>query len=164
RATSPACRGSAISRASASLSRTRRARWSERSRSRPTPRSKTCERDCFASMLRQRGAEERMERKQASDYPQELLNLFDRYVHGGIDRRGFLDGAARFAVGGMTAAMLLDELSPKFAEAQQVPSDDKRLNASYVEYDSPQGSGKVKAYLARPASAKTNKLPGVLVV
>ena len=76
-----------------------------------------------------------MERKQASDYPQELLNLFDRYVHGGIDRRGFLDGAARFAVGGMTAAMLLDELSPKFAEAQQVPSDDKRLNASYVEYD-----------------------------
>ena len=105
-----------------------------------------------------------MERKRASDYPQELLNLFDKYVHGVIDRRGFLVGAAKFTVGGLTAAMLLDELSPKFAEAQQVTPDDKRLAPETLEYDSPQGSGKMKGYLARPASAKDKKLPGVLVV
>ena len=109
-----------------------------------------------------------MERKTSSDYPQELLNLFDQYVHGGIDRRGFLVGAARFAVGGVTAAMLLDELSPKFAEAQQVKPDDKRLVAKTLEYDSPQGSGTMKGYLARPANAKEKekgkKLPGILVI
>ena len=105
-----------------------------------------------------------MERKRASDYPQELLNLFDKYVHGTIDRRGFLVGAARFAVGGLTAGMLLDELSPKFAEAQQVPPDDKRLITETLEYDSPQGSGTMKGYLARPASAKGKKLPGILVI
>ena len=105
-----------------------------------------------------------MERKRASDYPQELLNLFDKYVHGVIDRRGFLVGAARFAVGGLTAPMLLDELSPKFAEAQQVPADDKRLATETLEYDSPQGTGKMKGYLARPASAKGKKLPGILVI
>ena len=105
-----------------------------------------------------------MERKQASDYPQDLLNLFDKYVHGGIDRRGFLLGAAKFAVGGVTAAMLLDELSPKFAQAQQVPPDDKRLTTEMLEYDSPKGSGKMKGYLARPASASGRKLPGILVI
>jgi carboxymethylenebutenolidase len=105
-----------------------------------------------------------MERKRANDYPQELLNLFDKYVHGAIDRRGFLIGAAKFAAGGMTAAMLLDELSPKFAEAQQVPPDDKRLAAETLAYDSPQGSGKMKGYLVRPANAKDKKLPGVLVI
>jgi carboxymethylenebutenolidase len=105
-----------------------------------------------------------MERKRASDYPPGLLNLFDKYVHGVIDRRGFLVGATKFAVGGLTAAMLLDELSPKFAEAQQVPADDKRLATERLEYDSPQGSGKMKGYLARTASAKGKKLPGILVV
>jgi len=105
-----------------------------------------------------------MERKQASDYPQDLLNLFDKYVHGAIDRRGFLVGAARFAAGGVTAAMLLDELSPKFAEAQQVPPNDKRLVTKMLEYDSPHGSGKMKGYLARPANAKGKKLPGILVI
>ena len=105
-----------------------------------------------------------MERKRASDYPQGLLDLFDQYVHGGIDRRGFLIGAARFAVGGLTAAKLLDELSPKFAEAQQVPPDDKRLANENLEYDSPGGSGKMKGYLARPAKAKGKKLPGILVI
>jgi carboxymethylenebutenolidase len=105
-----------------------------------------------------------MERKRASDFPQELLNLFDKYVHGVIDRRGFLVGAAKFAVGGVTAVMLLDELSPKFAEAQQVPPDDKRLATEMLEYDSPQGSAMMKGYLARPANAKGKKLPGILVI
>ncbi len=104
-----------------------------------------------------------MERKKASEFDQELLNLFDKYVHGAIDRRGFLDGAAKFAVGGMTAAMLLDALNPKFAAAQQVPKDDKRLKAEFIEYSSPQGTGKMRGYLVRPSNA-TRKLPGVLVV
>ena len=106
-----------------------------------------------------------MERKQASDYPQDLLNLFDKYVHGGIDRRAFLVGAAKFAAGGVTAAMLLDELSPKFAEAQQVSPKDKRLVTQMISYESPKGSGTMKGYLARPASSeKDEKLPGILVI
>jgi len=104
-----------------------------------------------------------MERKQASDFDQELLNLFDKYVHGDIDRRGFLDRAAKYAVGGVTAMMLLDQLNPRFAEAEVIPKDDKRVTTSTVEIDSPKGTGKVKAYFARPATAK-GKLPGVLVI
>jgi carboxymethylenebutenolidase len=104
-----------------------------------------------------------MERKQASDFDQELLNIFDEYVHGDVDRRGFLEKAARFAVGGVTALMLLDALSPRFAEAEVIAKDDKRLKTSYLEYDSAQGSGKMRGYLAQPAAAK-GKLPGVLVV
>ena len=104
-----------------------------------------------------------MERRKATDFDQELLNLFDKYVHGAIDRRGFLDGAGKFAVGGMTAAMLLEALQPKFAEAQQVPKDDKRLKAEYLEYPSPQGTGTMRGYFVRPATA-SGKLPGVIVV
>ena len=104
-----------------------------------------------------------MERKTARDFDQDLLILFDAYVHGDIDRRGFLDRATKFAVGGMTAGMLLDALSPRFAEAQQVPADDKRLKTERVEYDSPKGYGKMGGYLVRPANA-TGKLPGVLVI
>ena len=104
-----------------------------------------------------------MERKTAQDFDQELLILFDAYVHGAIDRRGFLDRAQKFAIGGVTSAMLLDALNPKFAEAQQVPKDDKRIKAEYVEYNSPQGNGKMRGYLVRPANAK-GKLPAILVV
>jgi len=105
-----------------------------------------------------------MERRTAKDFDQELLDLFDQYVHGGIDRRGFLDRATKFAVGGVTAVGLLDMLNPKFAEAQQVPKDDKRLKAEYVDYPSPQGNtGKARGYLVRPADA-SGKLPGILVV
>lgn len=104
-----------------------------------------------------------MERWTAREFDQELLNLFDLYVHGDIDRRGFLERAAKFAVGGMTAAGLLDALSPRFAEAQQVAKDDKRLRTEWIDYESPQGTGKVRAYLARPESA-TGKLPGILVI
>jgi carboxymethylenebutenolidase len=104
-----------------------------------------------------------MERMTAHDFDQELLILFDAYVHGDIDRRGFLDRASKFAVGGVTAAMLLEALSPKFAEAQVVPPDDKRLKAERVEFASPQGSGTARGYLVRPANAK-GKLPGILVI
>src|SRR6266545_1138400 len=104
-----------------------------------------------------------MDRKKASDFDQGVLDLFDEYVHGLVDRRGFLERAARFAVGGVTAAMLLDALSPRFAEAQQIAKDDKRLVTESVEFQSPTGNGKVRGYLARPARAK-GKLPGILVV
>ena len=78
-----------------------------------------------------------MARKTAADFDPELLVLFNAYVHGAIDRRGFLDKARKYAVGGITAAMLLDQLSPNFAEAQQVPPDDKRLKTERVSYPSP---------------------------
>jgi carboxymethylenebutenolidase len=104
-----------------------------------------------------------MERKTAHDFDQELLVLFDAYVHGAIDRRGFLEKAAKFAVGGVTAVMLLDQLSPNFAEAQVVKADDERLKAERIEYDSPKGSGKMRGYFVRKAKT-VRKLPGILVI
>jgi carboxymethylenebutenolidase len=103
-----------------------------------------------------------MERKKATDFPQELLNLFDRYVHGGISRRRFLNGAQKFAVGGVTAAALFEMLKPNYAWAIQVPLDDKRIKAGYDTVASPQVNGSIKGYLVRPANAA--KLPAVLVI
>ena len=85
-----------------------------------------------------------MERKKASDFPQELLNLFDRYIHGDIDRRAFFDGAARFATGGVTVAALWESLYPNYAWAQQVPKDDARLKTEYVTVPSPKGNDNIK--------------------
>jgi carboxymethylenebutenolidase len=104
-----------------------------------------------------------MERKTSADFDQELLILFDAYVHGAIDRRGFLDKARKYAVGGVTATMLLDTLNPKFAEAQKVSPDDTRLAITRVDYPSPQGYGKMQGYLVRPAG-NASKLPSILVV
>lgn len=104
-----------------------------------------------------------MTRKTAHDFQPEVLKLFDQYVHGLTTRRGFLEGAAKFAVGGVTAVGLLEALSPRFAEAQQVKGDDPRITASYVEYPSPNGYGKLRGYLVQPANVK-GKLPTVLVV
>ena len=104
-----------------------------------------------------------MERKKASDFPQELLNLFDRYVHGGIDRRQFLDGAQQFAVGGVTAAALYEMLKPNYAWAIQVQKDDTRISAESATVPSPLGNGSIKGYLVRPANA-AGKLATVLVI
>jgi len=104
-----------------------------------------------------------VERRNASEFDPRLLDLYDQYVHGGVNRREFLDRASRFAAGGVTAAALLESLSPRYAWAQQVPASDTRLRAEYVSYASAQGHGTVKGYLVRPASA-SGKLPGVLVV
>jgi len=104
-----------------------------------------------------------MTRLTAADFDQELLILFDAYVHGDLDRRGFLDRASKFAVGGMTAVGLLAALSPDFAAAQMVPKDDARLKTEVVEVPSPSGYGTIKAYVAKPANA-TGKLPSVLVI
>jgi carboxymethylenebutenolidase len=103
-----------------------------------------------------------MERKKASDFPQELLNLFDGYVHGGMTRREFLDCTQRFAVGGVTATALFHMLRPNYAWALQVPADDKRITAQYDTVSSPQGNGSVKGYLVRPANA--TRLPAILVI
>ncbi len=99
----------------------------------------------------------------ASDFHPEVLRLFDRYVHGLIDRRAFLSSAARYAAAGMTAAGLLEALSPRFAYAQKVPKDDPRLTTETIQFDSPKGNGKASGYLVQPAGT-TGKLPGVLVV
>jgi carboxymethylenebutenolidase len=104
-----------------------------------------------------------MERKTAHDFDQELLILFDAYVHGAIDRRGFLDKAAKYAVGGVTAVMLLDQLSPKFLEAQVVKPEDPRIKVQNVEFESPKGYGKMRGYLAQPAKP-AGKLPAILVI
>jgi carboxymethylenebutenolidase len=104
-----------------------------------------------------------MERKKASDFPQEVLDLFDRYVHGALNRREFLDRATKHAIGGFTAAAMLESLSPNFAWAQQVARDDARIRAEYLTYPSPQGSGTMRGYFARPEKAEA-KLPGVLVI
>ena len=103
-----------------------------------------------------------MTRLTANDFDPEVLKLFDQYVHGQLDRRGFLSSAGRYAVGGATAASLLAALSPSFA-AQVVAPTDPRIKASYVEYPSPQGYGKLRGYLVEPANSK-GKLPTVLVV
>jgi carboxymethylenebutenolidase len=101
-------------------------------------------------------------RAKASDFPVEVLTLFDRYVHGLIDRRGFLEGAARFAVTGLTAAGMLESLRPRYAWARQVLPDDARIRAEYREYPSPTGSGTMRGYLARPAAS--GRKPAVLVL
>ena len=103
-----------------------------------------------------------MERKVASEYPQELLDLFHEYQHGDIDRRTFLDLAGKFAVGGLTVAAIFEGLKPNYAWAQQVPADDKRIKVGYEVVQSPAGNGSIKGYLARPAKGK--KFPVVLVI
>jgi len=104
-----------------------------------------------------------MERKKASDFPQELLDLFHLYVHGDINRRAFLDRSAKFAVGGLTAAGIFEMLKPNYAWAQQVPKDDKRIRTEYATVPSPQGNGSIKGYLVRPANAN-GKFASVLVI
>jgi carboxymethylenebutenolidase len=106
------------------------------------------------------------ERKKASDFPPQVMDLFNSYVHGGMSRRDFLDRATKYAVGGVTAAAMLESLRPNYAFAQQIAKNDSRIKADYVNYPSPQGSGTMRGYLAQPANFPTNasgKLPGVVV-
>ena len=103
-----------------------------------------------------------MERKKASDFDQDLLNLYDKYAHGFIERREFLEGAAKFAIGGLTAVSLLEMLSPDYALANQVEENDPRIKGERMTYASPKGHGKVNGYLVRPAGG--GKRGGVVVV
>ena len=104
-----------------------------------------------------------MERKKASDFPQELLDLFDEYVHGGISRRDFIDGAQKFAVGGVTATALFEMLRPNYALAAQVSANDPAIRAEHVSINSPQGNGKIDGYLVKPANAAA-RMPVVIVI
>jgi carboxymethylenebutenolidase len=104
-----------------------------------------------------------MARKTAADFDQELLDLYDYYVHGRLDRREFLDQAKKFAVGGLTAATLLGMLNPQYALAVQVPPEDERVKTERLKYASPDGHGEMGGLLARPANA-SGKLPAVVVV
>jgi len=104
-----------------------------------------------------------MERKKASDYPQELLDLFHEYQHGEMSRRDFLDRAKKYAVGGVTALALYESLKPNYAWAQQVKKDDGRIATETVTVPSPEGNGSIKGHFAKPAKA-SGKLPGVLVI
>ena len=103
-----------------------------------------------------------MERKTADEYPQELLDLFHEYQHGDIDRRSFLGGIGKFAVGGLTVAAIFESLTPNYAWAQTVKPDDKDLKVGYETVPSPAGNGSIKGYLARPAKGK--KFGSVLVI
>jgi carboxymethylenebutenolidase len=104
-----------------------------------------------------------MTRKTARDFDPEVLQLFDKYVHGDLSRRGFLQSAGKLAAGALSAEALLSALSPNFAQAQQVAPLDPRIVGSRADFPSPDGNGKVHGYLVRPAAAK-GKLPAVLVV
>jgi carboxymethylenebutenolidase len=104
-----------------------------------------------------------MERKTASEFNQELLDLYDDYAHGRITRRHFLTRASKFAVAGMSAAALLETLSPNYAFANQIPKDDKRIKTENAEYPSPKGGGKIRGYLAQPAGEE-KKRAGILVI
>jgi len=101
--------------------------------------------------------------KKASDYDQEVLDLFDLYVHSQINRREFLQGASKFAIGGLTATAILESLSPQYVQAKQVDENDPRLKSEYIEYSSPKGHGRIRGLLTRPAEA-SGKLPGVVVI
>ncbi len=104
-----------------------------------------------------------MTRLTAKDFAPELLELYDGYAHGKINRREFLDRAALFTFGGLTASALLASLSPNYALAEQVKFTDPDIVADYVTYPSPKGNGTVRGYLVRPAKA-AGKLPAVVVV
>ncbi|MCB9943577.1 MAG: dienelactone hydrolase family protein [Geminicoccaceae bacterium] len=104
-----------------------------------------------------------MKRMKASDFSQELLDLYDGYAHGRVTKREFLDRASRYAVGGLTAAAILDQLRPNYALASQVAPDDPDISTDHVMYDSPEGHGSIRAYMVRPAAAE-GPLPAVLVV
>ena len=102
-------------------------------------------------------AEERKE-----TFHPEIFRFFDRYTHGFIDRREFLEGVSKFAVGGMTGAAILEAFTKNML-AQQVAPDDKRIRAESVSAPSPKGHGSIRGYLARPANA-SGRLPAVVVI
>ena len=104
-----------------------------------------------------------MTQQTANDFHPKALKLFDQYVHGDITRRDFLSSVGKYTLLGLSAEGLLDALSPKFAQAQQISGDDPRIKTSYVEYPSPHGNGKIRGYLVEPAKFQ-GKLPAVLII
>ena len=104
-----------------------------------------------------------MTRLTAKDFPQELLDYYDYYAHGKISKREFLNLAAKYAVGGVTALALFNMLKPNYALAEQVKFTDPDILPEYIHYPSPNGHGSVRGYLVKPANT-TGKVPAVVVV
>src|SRR5262249_60704182 len=102
-----------------------------------------------------------MQRMKASDFPKEVLSLFDRYVHGGIDRREFIEKASKYAGGGRTAAPMLEALRPNFLLGEQISATDSRIKEGEATAPSPQANPTRKGYLPRPAKA-CRTLPAIL--
>ena len=102
-------------------------------------------------------------RKKASDFDPHILELFDGYVHGKMTKRDFIAHAGKYAAAGVTGAMLLDQLRPDYALAQQVAPDDPSIVTDTWDYESPEGNGTIRGLMARPADAG-GPLPAVLVV
>jgi carboxymethylenebutenolidase len=101
--------------------------------------------------------------------PAEAIELYNQYIHGEISRRAFLEGAKRFAIGGLAVTTIVEALMPNYALGQQVSKTDERIKATYETVPSPQGNGSIRGYLVRPFSADTRsetptKLPGIVVV
>src|SRR5688500_8658523 len=89
-----------------------------------------------------------------------LLDLYDHYCHGAIDRREFLKRAAALGAGGLAMA---HALMPRYALAQTISPEDGRIRAQYVSYASPGGnSGTMRGYLVQPAGQ--GPWPAVLVI
>jgi carboxymethylenebutenolidase len=103
------------------------------------------------------------ERKKAQDFDQRILEIYDGYVHGKMTKRDFISRAAKYTAAGVTGAMILEQLQPNYAWAQQVMPDDPSIETMVVEYESPEGHGTIKGLMAKPAGA-TGKLPAVLVI
>ena len=104
-----------------------------------------------------------MTRLTAKDFSPELLELYDYYAHGKISKREFLDLAAKYAVGALTATTILSLMSPNYALAQQVEFTDPDIVPEYITYPSPQGHGHVRGYYVRPAAAD-GRIASVVVV
>jgi carboxymethylenebutenolidase len=100
----------------------------------------------------------------AADFDQDLLDLYDYYAHGKISKRDFLDRAGKWAVGGLTAAAILNTLSPNYALAQQVAEDDTDIVGGDITYQSPNGTGEINAYLVRPAKTDPGNPPAAVLV
>ena len=102
-------------------------------------------------------------RMKASDFHPYILEIFDGYVHGKLTKREFIREAGKFAAAGVTGLMILNQLKPDYALAQQVRADDPEIITSRVTVPSPDGHGSINGLLAKPTKAK-GKLPAVLVI
>jgi carboxymethylenebutenolidase len=102
-------------------------------------------------------------RRKASDFDPRILEIFDGYVHGKMSKRAFITRAGRYAAAGVTGAMILEQLQPNYALAQQVAPDDPAIETMVAEYESPEGHGTIRGLMAKPAGA-TGRLPAVLVI
>ena len=101
--------------------------------------------------------------------PSGAIELNNRFIHGEINRRAFMEGVKKMATGSLAAAAIVKALMPDYVNGQQVSKTDDRIKATYETVPSPQGNGSIKGYFVRPVSADTreakpSKLPGIIVV